>query len=110
MRLNPRAKLFAPGRAEGGQVSFCNFLVMVSRPVSQHPHRDAHEASKLLLTVAETCHLTSLGRSSLYSLILSGALPSVKCGKRRLIPREALDEFIARLRAEQVGAVNGGTE
>ena len=63
--------------------------------------QDGQEPSKLLLTVLETCRITSLGRSSIYGLLLSGALPSIKVGRRRLIPRDGIVEMIARLRAEQ---------
>lgn len=42
-----------------------------------------------------------LGRSKLYELLESGALRSVKVGKRRLIPESAIVEYIERLEAEQ---------
>ena len=41
-----------------------------------------------------------LGRSTVYSLIRSGDLRSVKVGKRRLVPESALAEFIKRLESE----------
>lgn len=48
----------------------------------------------LLCTVDEAARLLSLGRSSIYLLLGSGQLRSVKVGGRRLIPRAALDELI----------------
>ena len=54
-----------------------------------------NDQSKLLLTVPEAAHLLSIGRSRCYDLVLSGQLRSLKLGRRRLIPREALDAFVA---------------
>lgn len=41
-----------------------------------------------------------VGRSTLYGLMNSGQLRSVKIGKNRLIPESAIVEFIGRLEAE----------
>jgi excisionase family DNA binding protein len=38
-----------------------------------------------------------IGRSALYELIAAGKLKTVKVGRRRLVPREAIEEFIAGL-------------
>jgi excisionase family DNA binding protein len=53
--------------------------------------------AKLLYEVREVAGMLSLGRSKLYSLILSGELRSVKVGRRRLIPPAAIREFVERL-------------
>jgi excisionase family DNA binding protein len=50
-----------------------------------------------LLSIPQTCHLLGVGRSSLYQMMASGRVRSVKIGRRRLIPREAIDEFVANL-------------
>jgi excisionase family DNA binding protein len=42
----------------------------------------------------------SIGRSTIYNLMDSGALRSVKVGKRRLIPESAIAEFISQLEAD----------
>lgn len=55
--------------------------------------------NKLLYTVNEASVMTSIGRSRLYELMATGELESVKCGKRRLIPAEALERFVQSLRA-----------
>jgi excisionase family DNA binding protein len=54
--------------------------------------------------VMDASEATSLGRTKIYELMDSGQLPSVKVGARRLIPREALEQFAARLIAEQVAS------
>ena len=59
-----------------------------------------HSPAKLLLKVEDVAEMLNLGRSKLYSYILSGELRSVKIGRRRLIPPDAVHEFIARLQQE----------
>jgi excisionase family DNA binding protein len=51
-------------------------------------------AGKLLLQVDEVADQLSIGRSKLYTFILSGQLRSVKVGRRRLIPPEAVRDFV----------------
>jgi excisionase family DNA binding protein len=54
---------------------------------------------KLLLTVAETAEATGLGRSKVYELVAAGAIESVRIGRSRRVPRDAVERFIAELRA-----------
>jgi excisionase family DNA binding protein len=53
---------------------------------------------KLLLTVEETAQRLSIGRTRAYELVLCGALESVKIGRSRRVPVEALESFVASLR------------
>ena len=53
--------------------------------------------SARLLSVIETARELGISRSLIYELLASGALRSAKIGRRRLIPREAVEEFIAGL-------------
>lgn len=48
----------------------------------------------LLCTVMEAAESLSLGRTTIYELLRSGQLRSVKVGARRFIPRAALEEFV----------------
>ena len=50
-----------------------------------------------LLSVVEAAHELGISRSLLYQLLSSGALRSAKIRRRWLIPREALDDFVAGL-------------
>ncbi len=59
--------------------------------------------TKLLNEIPEACERTGLGRSKIYELMATGAIESVKCGKRRLIPEDALLDFVARLRSGSAG-------
>ena len=55
-------------------------------------------APKALLSVPEFMEATNLKRSTTYMLIRSGELETVTVGSRRLVPAEALQDFVARLR------------
>ena len=50
----------------------------------------------LLLRVDEAARLLSLGRSTVYELLASGALPVVKIGTVRRIPLAGLQDWVAR--------------
>jgi len=51
---------------------------------------------KLLLSIEEAAAALSLGRSSVYDLVMRGDMRSIKVRRMRRIPVEALHEFIAR--------------
>lgn len=59
-------------------------------------HGDAEELPRLL-SIPQTCRLLGLGRSNLYKLMASGQVRSVKIGRRRLVPRDAIDAFVTAL-------------
>ncbi len=52
----------------------------------------------VLLTIRETVERTTLSRRTIYSLIQSGALPSVKIGGARRVREVDLERFIAERR------------
>jgi excisionase family DNA binding protein len=51
---------------------------------------------KLLLRPDEAAELLGLGRSKLYALLKSGALPSVRLGGAVRVPAEALRRWVAQ--------------
>jgi excisionase family DNA binding protein len=55
----------------------------------------------LLLTVEETATLLRLGRTQTYELVMLGKIQSVKIGRRRLVVRDSLQDFISHLLDEQ---------
>lgn len=61
---------------------------------------------KLLYQVKEAAERINLGRSTVYTLIRTGQIESVKVGRKRLIASAALDEFVARVRAAQSPAAS----
>ena len=50
-----------------------------------------------LIAVEEAARLLGIGRSTTYELVRIGVLRSVKIGRRRLIPRGAINDAIAAL-------------
>lgn len=45
---------------------------------------------KMCLSVTETAEQLGISRSRAYELVQQGWIPSIKCGRRVLIPRHAL--------------------
>ncbi len=55
----------------------------------------------LLLTPSEAARRLSIARSSLYELLLTGEIVSLKIGRSRRVPLAALAEYIDRKVREQ---------
>ena len=49
-----------------------------------------------LLSIKDTEDALSLGHTKVCELIADGDIKSIKIGRRRLIPRTAIEEFITR--------------
>jgi excisionase family DNA binding protein len=54
-----------------------------------------NNANGLLLTIPQVCELTNLGETTVFALIASHELRSMKVGRRRLVARRDLDGWIA---------------
>lgn len=52
--------------------------------------------NRVLLTVEEAAERLGIGRSFMYELIGDGRVRSLRVGRLRRIPVDALDEFVAR--------------
>jgi excisionase family DNA binding protein len=52
-----------------------------------------------LLTIPEVADELALSRSTIYELVASGRLETVRIGRARRVPRAALDAFVERLRS-----------
>jgi len=57
---------------------------------------DTPTAPALLLTVEEAARRLGLGRTTVYGLIRDGELHSVRIGRARRIPAEALTDLVQR--------------
>jgi excisionase family DNA binding protein len=57
-------------------------------------HTEQPTSQPLLLTVEQAACLLQFGRSTVYEMIASGELPSVKRGASRRVPREALERWV----------------
>ena len=55
--------------------------------------------TQLLLKVEEAAIRLGLGRTIVWGLVASGELESVKIGRSRRVPVEALNAYVERLRA-----------
>jgi excisionase family DNA binding protein len=47
------------------------------------------------LTVPETARILGIGRHSAYVAVRTGAIPSLRIGKRILVPRQAVERMLA---------------
>ncbi|MGO1055714.1 excisionase family DNA-binding protein [Crossiella sp. CA198] len=56
-------------------------------------------AEYLVLTVEQAAKKLNIGRTLMFDLVGNGAVESILIGRRRLIPLEALTNYIAKLRA-----------
>jgi excisionase family DNA binding protein len=55
---------------------------------------DRPKPEKLVLTVKEVQELTGFSRTLIYEQIRAGAIPSVRVGRRVVVPRKALDAML----------------
>jgi excisionase family DNA binding protein len=58
------------------------------------PPAGAHE--RLLHTPVQAAELLSIGRTTVHNLMASGELRSIKIGKSRRVPHDALEEFLRK--------------
>ena len=84
-----------------------SFTVPASHPDVGRPDAEtgarpgpSEPTGQALYRIPEAMRLLGLSRSVIYKLIRSGRLRSVKEGTTRLIPAEAIAEYVALLEAE----------
>ncbi|MFJ5653753.1 MULTISPECIES: excisionase family DNA-binding protein [Streptomyces] len=65
---------------------------------------DSVDSTLVLLTVTEAARRLSVGRTTCFALIRSGALESLMVGGLRRVPADAPAAYLARRRAEQRAA------
>ena len=73
------------------------------QPGTGHP-APGLEPGKALYRIPEAMRLLSLSRSVIYNQIRAGRLRSVKEGNARLIPADAITDYVALLKAEAEAA------
>lgn len=49
---------------------------------------------KLVLSVEEAAAALGIGRTTAWRMVRTGALPVLRCGRRVLVPREGLEEWV----------------
>lgn len=59
---------------------------------------------RVLLTIEQAAHQLSLSRTTMFRLIRTGDIASVRIGRARRIAAEAIEDYVYRLSAEQRAA------
>ena len=54
------------------------------------------DSGRLTLTVEQAAALLGISRGLAYELVARGELPSLRLGRRIVVPRKALDELLDR--------------
>ena len=54
-----------------------------------------NQENKLVYSVIEMAELLGIGRSTAYELLRSGTVPSLRLGRRIVVPKLALSRFLA---------------
>lgn len=57
----------------------------------------ADTTQPILLDMKQIAEALNVGRSTAFGLVKDGTLRSVQIGRRRLVPKAALDEFVDNL-------------
>ncbi len=83
-----------------GTVTQCVITIDIRPAPVVSPGQPATETSdgKLLLKINDAAERLSLSRTNLYKLLMNGELESIKVGRSRLIPTDALESFVSRYR------------
>lgn len=61
----------------------------------QNARQRAQAVAPLTVSVEEAGALLGVSRSTVYELVTAGALRSVKINRRLIVPRSAVEEFLA---------------
>lgn len=65
---------------------------------------DPTNQARHLLSVEDAARALSIGRTTMFNLIKTGAIASVQIGRLRRIPTTALTDYTTRLTAQQHAA------
>jgi len=60
-----------------------------------------NRSDSLVLTPVETARLLRISRGTVYAQIRLGVIPSIKCGRRILVPRAALMRMLDEAKSER---------
>ena len=84
-----------------GTATECVITIRFNQPnFVQEPESVSENTTdgKLLFKTKEAAEMLSLSRTHLYQFLTSGEIESFKIGRSRLIPKDAIENFIARYR------------
>lgn len=90
---------------------------MTTKPRTTNPHSppetggtnpvdtaNQDDPPRTLLTVEAAAESLSIGRTTMYALLKTGDIASLRIGRLRRIPTDALTDYTARLTANHNGA------
>lgn len=78
--------------------------------MTEHAASPLNGPGQLLYSVEEAADLLGIGRTFMFRLLATGEIDSLKIGRCRKIPRDAIDGYIERLRSQQAAIANGPRE
>lgn len=70
----------------------------------ESPDGVAYPRAARLLAIEEAARQLGVGRTTIFGLVATGDLRTVKIGRRRLVPIEAINELVERLSADAAEA------
>ncbi len=76
----------------------------MSLPIESNIFSKSQIGYPVLLTVEEAAGLLRIGRTTAYELVMSGKLRSVKVGRRRLVIRDGVQDYVSELFRSQSGS------
>ncbi len=65
------------------------------------------EGLPTVLTIPETAKILRIGRNSAYEAAHRGQIPTIKIGRRLLVPREALERQLAQAKVKMDSGLDG---
>ena len=66
------------------------------RPVRQEKEPNVTEQLKLTMTVEEAGRMLGISRGLAYELVARGEIPSLRLGRRIVVPRRALEAMVSQ--------------
>ena len=75
--------------------------------MTEHVASPLSGPGQILYSVEEAAELLGIGRTFMFHLLATGEIDSLKIGRLRKIPHDAIDGYIDRLRARQGAAAKG---
>ena len=73
----------------------------IANGIAEYMEATVDNEDPLLLSVTAVARLVGLGKSKTWEEVATGKIFSVRVGRRRLVPRDAVERYVAELVAEQ---------
>ncbi len=64
------------------------------------------ESNKLTFTVEEVAKMLGIGRNSAYEAVARGEIPTIRVGKRLLVPKAALEKLLSGNQTKTIKPTN----